>query len=497
MIRLTVVVAPIVLAACASQRQGIPVPRPNILVVMADDLAAWHLGCYGNREIRTPHLDRLAAEGIRMENAFVCTPVCSPSRATFFTGRTPRQHGIHDFLTSKPIPEPPQGQEAPPPSFAGEVMISDVLAGAGYDCGYIGKWHMSGEATPQHGYRFWYAWLHGGSGPYQDPIMSLNGERVQEKGYLTEIWTKRATAYIKRGAEFAAKEVQGPESRVEEVQGHGSNVQGRADIDPGPKTLDPVVQRRPWFLVVSYANPHTPYEGHPQRYYDLYKDVTFDTFGIEPKAPNALRESNLMHDPVGNLRRAAASTTALDDQIPALLRALEESGQRERTLVLFTGDNGFLYGRHGGWSKGHATNPINMYEEVIRVPMIVSWPGGLPGRRALPAFVSFYDVLPTLCEAAGARQPEGRNLPGRSFWPVLRGVGGAWENAVYFTMRNTDAVRDDRHKLVWRNGGAGPNELFDLKADPRERVNVIDAPDLAEVREALRKRLESWVERYR
>lgn len=133
-----------------------PARRPNILLIIADDLAAWMLGCYGNRAIRTPNLDRLAAEGVRFENGFVCTPICSPSRATLLTGRIPPQTGIHDFLSGRPVAEPPQGQFAPPESFRNETFISDLLAEAGYTCGYSGKWHLGDGDRPQHGYTSWY-----------------------------------------------------------------------------------------------------------------------------------------------------------------------------------------------------------------------------------------------------------------------------------------------------------------------------------------------------
>src|SRR5690606_35960779 len=154
---------------------------PNVLIIMADDLAAWMVGCYGNPEIRTPNIDEMARAGLRFINSFCATPVCSPSRATFFTGRLPRQHGIHDFRTANPIAEPPQGQEEPPASFQKEIMISDLLANAGYSCGSVGKWHMANDAKPGHGYKYAYT-MTGGSRSYTDPQMHLNGETVQEKG---------------------------------------------------------------------------------------------------------------------------------------------------------------------------------------------------------------------------------------------------------------------------------------------------------------------------
>lgn len=429
--------------------------RPNIVVIMADDLAAWMLGCYGNKEIRTPNIDRLARSGMRFANGFVVTPICSASRATFFTGRVPRQHGIHDFLTASPESNPPQGQAAPPPAFDKEIMISDVLAAAGYECGYAGKWHMGKEASPGHGFRFTYTTLSGGESRYVNPEMSLNGQSVRETGYLTEIITRGAGEFIDR--QSAAK---------------------------------------PFFLTVSHHNPHTPYTGHPQKYYDMYAGTSFDTIGWKPAAPNALREKEFLSDIPGNLRRVAASVTALDDQIPPLLDRLRSRGLLDNTLIVFTGDNGYLLGRHGLWSKGHASNPINMYDEVMRVPLLMSWPGKIPTDAVAPEIVSFTDVLPTLCEAAGVAPPAGRNLPGRSFLPLARRTPlpkkQPWRNIAFGHFRYAEMARDTRYKLVLRNDGAGPNELFDLSADPREDTNQYENGQYVTVRDRLAKDLAEW-----
>ncbi|MGH9627234.1 MAG: sulfatase family protein [Bryobacteraceae bacterium] len=438
-------------AAVAAQK---PVERPNILVIMADDLAAWMLGCYGNKEIRTPNMDNLARAGVRFANSFVCTPVCSASRATFFTGRTPRQHGIHDYLTQKPIEQPPQGQLAPPPSFEQEVMISDVLSKQGYNCGYVGKWHMGSDQKPGHGYQYTYTML-GGSRSYRDPEMSLNGKMVQEQGYLTDLMTERACGFL-------------------DQQKPGS----------------------PFFLTVSYLNPHTPYEGHPQKYYDMYANTSFNTVGWQPAAPNALREKELLKDTVGNLRKAAAATTALDDQIPILLEKLRDRGLRDNTLVIFTGDNGYLLGRHGLWSKGLASDPINMYEEVMQVPMIWSWIGKTPPGLVVPQLISFYDFMPALCDAVNVAPPSGRNLCGRSYLPLAMRQPlprkQPWENIVFGHFRNTEMARDRRFKLVLRNGGEGPNEFFDLTSDPGEQTNEYENPKYITIRERLGKDLAEW-----
>jgi arylsulfatase A-like enzyme len=434
-----------------------PVQRPNILLIIADDLAAWMAGCYGNKEIRTPNIDSLARGGVRF-NGYVCTPICSPSRATLFTGRTPMQHGIEDFLTDRPIENPPQGQFSPPPSFQREIMLSDILSSQGYRCGYTGKWHMGSDQTPQHKFDFWYT-LAGGQQRYVNPRMSLNGQLTDESGYLADLITQNSLRF-----------------------------------------LDEQTPDRPFFLVTSHLNPHVPYEGHPQKYYDMYQNVDFESAGWEPAAPNALREKNMLKDIVPNIRRCAAATTALDDQIPPLLKKLEERKLRDNTLILLVGDNGFLLGRHGLWSKGLASDPINMYEEVVQVPMIFNWRGRSPVEAARPELVSFYDVLPTLCEAAGAPIPKDRNLCGRSFLPLVTGRSfpkkHPWQNLVFGHFRNTEMARDNRYKLVWRNDGKGPNELYDLRTDPREKHNQFDNPQFITVRDRLAAALDTWRKRF-
>lgn len=444
-------------APLLAQRREAPTRKPNILLILADDLPAWLLGCHGNQEVKTPNIDRLAAAGTRFLNSFVCTPICSPSRATLFTGRTPRQHGIEDFLTATPASNPPQGQKEPPASFVNEIMLSDLLSRAGYRCGYMGKWHMGGDSRPGHGFSYSYTMTEGRR-TYTDPEMALNGEVIREKGYLTELITRRATEFL--------------DSQTKDV---------------------------PFFLTLGYLNPHTPYEGHPARYYDMYAGVNFATFGIQPKAPNALREANYMDDPVPHLRRAAASVTALDDQLPVLQRKLIEKGLFDNTIVIFTGDNGYLHGRHGLWSKGHASNPINMYEEVMQVPMIWSWPGHIPTQSARPELVSFYDFLPTVCEAAGVDAPKDRNLVGRSYLSLVTNQPRRerWRDLVFGQFRYAEMARDNRYKLVVRNDGAGPNELFDLRQDPREKVNQYDNQAYVTIRESLMRDLEAWRARQR
>lgn len=414
---------------------------PNIVLIVADDLAAWMLGCYGNREIRTPNIDLLARAGTRFQTHVVCTPAGSASRATLFTGRVPRQHGIQDFLTAEPIEKPPQGQAAPPASFEKEGMVSDLLAGAGYNCGYAGKWDLGNDAKPQHGFKYWRAVL-----------------PSEQKGYAADAITASALEF-----------------------------------------LDAQQTGQPFFLTVSHVNPQPPYEGLPAKYYDMYAAVQFETIGWEPAAANALRGKEMLRDVVGNLRKAAAAITALDDQIPPLLAKLEQRGLRDNTVIILTSDNGSLLGRHGLWSDGHASEPANMYEEVVATPMIWNWRGRSPVEAVRPELISSYDFLPTICEIAGASAPQ-RGLPGRSYLPAVLNQPfpkkQPWRNLAFGEFRNTFMARNSRYKLVLRNQGAGPNELYDLRVDPREKVNQYSNPSFVSVRDQLTAEIAGWEKKF-
>lgn len=337
-------------------------------------------------------------------------------------------------------------------------MLSDTLQKAGYRCGYVGKWHMGNDQKPDRGFDYTYTML-GGSSVYQNPKMSLNGELIQENGYLAELMTRRAGEFLDKQA-------------------------------PG----------QPYFLTVSYFNPHTPYDGHPQKYYDMYANTRFETFGTEAAAPNALREKNLLSDIVGNLRKCAASVTALDDQVGALLKKLRQRPDWTNTIVAFMGDNGFLLGRHGLWSKGLASDPINMYEEVMRVPMLWSWPGKIPTEAVRSELTSTYDFVPTICDAVDVQPPQ-RNLCGRSYLEIAQGKiftrkDARWRSTVFGQFRNTEMARNERFKLVLRDGGEGPSELFDLSKDPRERSNQYQNAGYITIREQLTKGLAAWRDKY-
>ena len=164
---------------------------PNILFILTDDQGAWAMGCYGNPEIRTPNLDRLAAQGARFEHFFCASPVCSPARASLLTGRIPSQHGVHDYLCEG---NGGCGQRAIQ-YLEGQTGYTDLLAAAGYQCALSGKWHLGDGAHPQKGFSFWYTHQKGG-GPYYNAPMFRDGEPVIEERYITDVITDEALRFL-------------------------------------------------------------------------------------------------------------------------------------------------------------------------------------------------------------------------------------------------------------------------------------------------------------
>ena len=435
--------------------------RPNVLFILSDDQGPWAAGCYGNPEIRTPNLDRLATTGVRFERFFVATPVCSPSRATYLTGLIPSQHGIHDWLYSgQSRPELKNYNTGPDarPLLAGQVGWTDVLAAQGYRCAISGKWHLGDSLRPQHGMDFWFVHQRGG-GPYNDAPMVRDGQAVIEPGYVTDVITEEALRFL----------------------------EGHAATRP----------EQPFALSVHYTAPHSPWDGHPQDVVDSYADCPFLSCPQEPRHPWA---GSLTDQNMGNrasLQGYFAAVTAMDRQIGRLLDWLEERDLRERTLVVFVSDNGFSCGQHGFWGKGNGTSPRNMYENSIRVPALFSHPGTLPQGRVAGAMVSAYDFLPTLLEYLGLPAPQDRPRPGRSFLPSLRGEADEGHEAVvifdeYGPVR---MIRTAAWKYVHRHPD-GPHELYHLQEDPDERRNLAGEPGQGQRIEGLRAQMESWFARY-
>ncbi|MEU0572795.1 sulfatase-like hydrolase/transferase [Nonomuraea sp. NPDC005983] len=426
--------------------------RPNVLLVLSDDQGAWALGCSGNDDIHTPHLDALADSGVRLSSFFCASPVCSPARASLFTGEIPSRHGVHDWISQRHT-----GTDF----LAGRRLFTDDLHDAGYRLGLVGKWHLGLHDRPRPGFVRWLAHESGG-GPYHGAILYDGDQRTEATGYLTDVLTGAACDFLR----------------------------GEAGLDA------------PFYLSLHYTAPHKPWKGqHPAAFEALYDGCAFascpqgEPHPWQPLGPDGA--------PIGGEpdTRAAltgyfAAVSAMDAGIGQVLATLDELGLRESTLVIFTSDNGFSCGQHGIWGKGNGTFPQNMYDTSVMVPAIVSQPGRIPGGRVCDALLSAYDLRPTLLDHLGL--PDGRaDLPGRSFAGVLAGAEPAPGSSVvvfdeYGPVR---MIRTRSWKYVHRHP-FGPHELYDLESDPGEERNRAEDPATAAIRHDLAGRLDSWFARY-
>ena len=424
--------------------------KPNVVFILTDDQGVWAAGCYGNQEIRTPNIDKLAREGMRFSNFFVATPVCSPSRATLLTGRIPSQHGVHDWIKGGNTgPEAAEYIER-------ELCYTDVLAQHGWTCGISGKWHLGASQIPQHGFSHWYVHQRGG-GPYYGAPMVRDGELITEPGYVTDKITDDALAFLRRHANDAS----------------------------------------PFYLSVHYTAPHSPWDCHPQDIVDSYDGCAFDSCPQESRHPWAVSLTDWCLGNREMLKGYFAAVTAMDANVGRILDALDDLGVRSNTLVVFASDNGFSCGHHGFWGKGNGTEPRNMYENSIRVPFIASHTGRIPTGKVQPAMVSAYDFMPTLLDYLGLPSAEERESVGRSFLPSLLGRSdeGRQNVVIYDEYGNTRMVRTADWKYVHRYPD-GANELWDLRNDPDERHDLIDDPAQNPRIREMRETMEAWFARY-
>lgn len=444
--------------------------RPNILFILSDDQGAWAMHCAGTEELYTPNLDRIAEEGVRFDDFFCVSPVCSPARASLLTGTIPSAHGVHDWLLAGNLDaKDVEGKHTPflggyqdethaIPYLDGQLCYTDVLAENGYACALSGKWHLGDSMHPQHGFSKWYTIGRGGC-MYMLPDVIENGEIHNEEKYVTELFTDKALEYM------------------DELK----------------------AQDNPWYLSVHYTAPHSPWNEseHPKKWIDYYKDCDFASIPDIPDHPD------MVTGPVyGTPRRRQnlvgyfAAISAMDEQIGRLLDAVPDN-----TIVIFAGDNGMSMGHHGVWGKGNGTYPMNMYDSAVKVPFMIQWKGHIGGGKVSRDMVSAYDVFPTLMELLGIQWSSPRTLPGKSFASLLLDVDdpdlSRGDNAIviYDEYGPVRMIRTREWKYVHRYPN-GYHELYDLIHDPNEEKNLYEDPAYADQVSAMRFRLEGWFETY-
>jgi len=418
---------------------------------MTDDHAAHAISAYGSRLIRTPNIDRLAREGMRFDNCFVTNSICTPSRAAILTGKYAHLNGVPVFNhidNSQP-------------------MLQKYLQRAGYHTGMVGKWHLGGNnpARPEDGkptgFDYWN--ILPGQGAYFDPEFIDNGKRVKLQGYTTDIITDLALGYLK-----------------DRPQG------------------------KPFFLMYHHKAPHRnwqPDEKHrrqfenvivpePETFDDDYRGKSDAARAATMRIDRDLNENDLKVPPPAGLsgpelkkwkyqrymRDYLACVAAVDDNIGRLLAWLDENDLAKNTIVIYTSDQGFFLGEHNFFDKRF------MYEESLRMPFLVRWPGRVKPGAVSRGMILNVDFAPTLLAAAGVGVPA--DMQGRSFVPLLEGRAPKdWRTSMYYRYyhpghHNVAAhygVRDERYKLIYFNK-LDQWELYDLRKDPREMRNVYDDP---------------------
>ena len=436
----------------------------NILVIMADDLGAWATGPYGNREVRTPHLNRLAANGTKFNFAFTVSPVCSPSRASFFTGRLPSQHGVHDFISETP--------EFDKKWLKNETLLPELLQDNGYQTALIGKWHCSADSRKvQKGFDRWVSYdvkPEGWQNQYQHSgkiHFSNQGETVSIEGYQSEYLTSQALDFL---------------------------------TNRPPDT--------PFFLYLGFVDTHFPFSGQPERLVQSYRNATFEDVPISESShlPASGPASEIPDDHREQLAQYYAGVTMMDEQVGALLQYLENRSLLENTLIIFTSDQGHLNGHHGLYGKGNATQPQNFFEESVRIPLVLHWPSGLRSQgNEIDIPVDHMDLFNTILDAAGVQLSAGQrqsiNSPGKSVLPILLGTDTTWRKYQYSEYGNARMVRGPQFKLVKRYEPIKTDfgdELFDLKNDPRETINLNEDPAFQDRVVLMNQELEKYFAQY-
>jgi choline-sulfatase len=461
---------------------------PNILWICTDQQRADTLGCYGNAHVNTPRLDQLAARGVQFEHCYCQSPVCTPSRASMLTGRYPRTTRCRQ-----------NGQALP----AREVPVPRRLADAGYTCGLAGKLHLA----PCH--------------PDKDEGHPMREERIDD-GYAVfhwshdtdDVWLTNAyhTWLRRQGVTYERYPVEDSAYVTTSVPAEHHQTTWCAE-----RTIDFIeaheAAETPWLFSMNPFDPHHPFDPPPE-YLERYLD-RLGALPLPTHTPGELDEKPIfqridhrgayntegefpfpkMDDRDHRLVRAAywAMCDLIDAQVGRVLDALDRTGQRDDTIVVFTSDHGEMLGDHGLYLKG----PY-FYDPAIRVPLLMHWPGRVEGGTSVDTLTELGDLAPTLLDLAGVDPPPG--MQARSFAPVLTGEPTVHRESVYCEYYNAmpwhedsarpfaTMIRTESAKLV-RMHGLDTGELYDLSADPAETTNRWDDPALQDTRASLLARL--------
>ncbi len=439
----------------------IPGAKPrNVVFILVDDHRYDAMSFLGHQFAQTPHLDAMARNGVFLQNAFVTTSLCSPSRASILTGLYTFRHRVID--NNRLVPE-------------GTLFFPQYLQKAGYATGFVGKWHMGGaHDNPRPGFDYWVSFR--GQGHYYPPnpdyTLNVNGRRVKQDGYITHVLTRYALEFLEaqRGKD------------------------------------------RPFFLYLSHKAVHANFTPEP-KYAGRFAKLPFQrppgfekVMGNDANLPRwRLDQRNSWHgvdfpyhsdlDIEQYYKRYCETLCSVDDSVGAVMQKLKDLGVHDSTLVIYMGDNGFMFGEHGLIDKRVA------YETSIRVPMLMQCPELFRGGTVVEEVVANIDIAPTIMEAMGLQKPP--HMDGRSFLALAQGKKIPWREYflyVYYWEKNFPqsptvfALRGDRYKYITYYGLWDADELYDLKNDPHEQHNLLYDPQYAKIARQMETRLYAMME---
>ncbi len=449
-----------------------PSQRPNIVVIVVDDMRWDELGMAGHAYLETPRIDRLASEGAWFSNAFHAVPLCSPNRASILTGQYPSRHGIIDNVARNRM------------SHRLETFPRALQSG-GYETAFLGKWHMGNDPTPRPGFDYWVAIP--GQGRTVDPELYEDGRIHTVEGYITDVLTDRAVAFIERERTrpfflYIGHKAIHPDAR--QLDDGSVDLSVPRGYIPAPRHLgryeEEVFPRRA--NVVSSVDELVGKPALRRALTNKYSDEMVEMFGEAELDPGTREET---------IRRRAEMLLAVDEGLGRIVDALSAKAILDNTFILFTSDNGFFYGEHGLSLERRLP-----YEESIRTPLIVRFPAVVSGGTQIEGLAASVDIAPTVLDIAG--MPIGDHIQGRSLVPLLQGNTSDWRQSVlveFYTYENPfpwlvdmdyRAIRTLRYKYIHWMQHPGESELYDLIDDPYETQNLIGDPRLAGVVRELR-----------
>ena len=440
--------------------------RPNIIVVLVDDLRWDDIACAGHPFVQTPNIDRIACEGARFRNAFCTTPLCSPVRASLLTGLYTHHHGILDNTDRSK-----QSHKL--------MTFPRTLHDAGYETAFVGKWHMGNDDSARPGFDYWISMK--GQGTSFDPTLNVNGKRIKYSGHTTDVLNTKADEFVRRNRNrpfclYIAHKALHPEL---------TQYDDGSISDPSAAQFLPAKRHEKLYAdapIPRRLNVSDTLQGKPA----LQRPIE----GLPPLSPATGTSDEIIRD---RLRMLAG----VDEGLGILLKSLTETGQLDNTVIVVTSDNGYWYGEHGLSVERRLP-----YEEGIHMPLLVRYPHLAKPGRIIDQFALSIDLAPTLIELAGATADP---VDGHSLVPLLKGETPPDWRSSFLIEYNTDtvfprvknmgykAIRTQRWKYIRYNELDSMDELYDLKADPYEMKNLIEEPESAEIRQRLTSQLDQLI----